>query len=170
MSRAEQAPAGGSGMKRETWLPATAASAQTARSIVRQAAAEAGLEGEAHVGPDARHDRSGQQRRATREGLAEPLRPVRDRAVPRGLRVEVCDLGTFDSALEPAPLEATSGRGVQIIAALVDRLEVRNGDGCTRVRFEKHRRLACAAGDHELQHSLPLRPATGIAAQAGGGA
>ena len=58
---------------------------------------------------------------------------------PRGLRVEVCDLGTFDSALEPAPLEATSGRGMQIIAALVDRLEVRNGDGRTLVRFEKHR-------------------------------
>ena len=58
---------------------------------------------------------------------------------PRGLRVEVCDLGSFDSALEPAPLEATSGRGMQIIAALVDRLEVRKGDGCTLVRLGNQR-------------------------------
>jgi hypothetical protein len=33
-------------MRRETWLPATAASADAARSIVREAATEAGLEGE----------------------------------------------------------------------------------------------------------------------------
>ena len=170
MSRAEQAPAGGSGMKRETWLPATAASAQTARSIVRQAAAEAGLEGEGTW--DLTLATTEAVNNAVQHGKAWPNHCVLfvTEPCPRGLRVEVCDLGTFDSALEPAPLEATSGRGVQIIAALVDRLEVRNGDGCTRVRFEKHRRLACAAGDHELQHSLPLRPATGIAAQAGGGA
>jgi anti-sigma regulatory factor (Ser/Thr protein kinase) len=67
---------------------------------------------------------------------------------PRGLRVEVSDLGTFNSTLEPAPLDATSGRGIQIIAALVDRLEVRNGGGPTRVRFEKHRP---AAADDKIE-------------------
>ena len=82
---------------------------------------------------------------------------------PRGLRVEVCDLGTFDSALEPAPLEATSGRGMQIIAALVDRLEVRNGDGPTLVGFEKHRGPAFAGGDRELEQETPLGRVNGVA-------
>jgi hypothetical protein len=104
--------------------------------------------------------------------------------------VEVCDLGSFDSALEPAPLDATSGRGMQIIAALVDRFEVRNGDGGTLVAFEKHRGRASPAVDRERkqetpvgrvngasaahpaihEHALRVRPATGIAADAGGGA
>ena len=89
------------------------------------------------MGPDARGDRGGQQRRSAREGLAERLHPPRDRAVAPWL--QVCDLGTFNGAVGPAPLDATSGRGMQIIAALVDRLEVRSRDGRTLVRFEKHR-------------------------------
>lgn len=56
----------------------------------------------------------------------------------RGLRVEVSDCGRFDSTLEPAPLEATCGRGIAIIAAVVDRLEVRNGDRQTVICFERH--------------------------------
>ena len=55
-----------------------------------------------------------------------------------GLRIEVSDCGRFDSALEPASLDATGGRGISIIAAVVDRLEVRNGDGQTVVCFERH--------------------------------
>jgi anti-sigma regulatory factor (Ser/Thr protein kinase) len=57
----------------------------------------------------------------------------------RGLRVEVTDCGTFGGPPEPAALDSISGRGIPIIAAVVDRLEVRNGDGRTRVRFERHR-------------------------------
>ena len=41
--------------------------------------------------------------------------------------------------LEPASLDATSGRGIQIIATLGDRQDVQSRDGLTRVRFEKHR-------------------------------
>ncbi len=55
-----------------------------------------------------------------------------------GLRVEVSDCGRFDSTLEPAPLDATCGRGIAIIAAVVDRLEVRNGNGQTVICFERH--------------------------------
>jgi len=125
-------------MKREIWLPATPASAQAARSIVREAAAEAGLEGEP----------AWDLMLASTEAISNAIQHGKAWAndcvlfatepCPRGLRVEVCDLGSFDSALEPAPLEATSGRGMQIIAALVDRLEVRKGDGRTLVRLEKY--------------------------------
>jgi anti-sigma regulatory factor (Ser/Thr protein kinase) len=123
----------------ETWLPATSASAGAARSSAHKAAAEAGLDGE----------RAWDLMVATTEAVNNAVqhgRPWPNRCVlfvtercPRGLRVEVSDLGTFSSALEPAPLEATSGRGMQIIAAVVDRLEVRKEDGATVLRFEKHR-------------------------------
>jgi hypothetical protein len=52
--------------------------------------------------------------------------------------VEVTDCGSFEGAPSPAPLEATCGRGIPIIAAVVDRLEVKNGNGRTLVRFERH--------------------------------
>jgi anti-sigma regulatory factor (Ser/Thr protein kinase) len=127
------------GVKRERWLPATPASAQGARSIVREAAAEAGLESDSAW--ELMVASTEAVTNAVQHGKAWPNDCVlfATEPCPRGLRVEVCDLGTFDSALEPAPLEATSGRGMQIIAALVDRLEVRHGDGRTLVRFEKHR-------------------------------
>ena len=153
-------------MRLERWLPATPASAQTARSIVREAAAEAGLEGEPAW--DLMLASTEAVTNAVRHGKPWPndclLFAVE--LVPRGLRVEVCDLGTFDSSLEPASLEATSGRGMQIIAALVDRLEVRNGTGPTIVRFEKHKGLASPTAD---QGSAPRgRPEAGIAVAAGG--
>jgi anti-sigma regulatory factor (Ser/Thr protein kinase) len=126
-------------MRREAWLPATPAGARAARSIVRVAAAEAGLGGEPTW--DLTLATTEAVTNAVKHGKTWPngcillvIQPC-----PRGVWVQVCDLGTFDSALEPAPLEATSGRGMQIIAALVDRLEVRSGDGRTLVRFEKHR-------------------------------
>ena len=129
-------------MKRERWLPATPASAQGARSIVREAAAEVGLESDSAW--DLMVASTEAVTNAVQHGKAWPNDCVlfATEPCPRGLRVEVCDLGTFDDALEPAPLEATSGRGMQIIAALVDRLEVRHGDGRTLVRFEKHRPTA----------------------------
>ncbi|MET0206484.1 MAG: ATP-binding protein [Thermoleophilaceae bacterium] len=177
-------------MKRETWLPATPASVQAARSIVREAAAEAGLEGD--LVWDLMLASTEAVSNAVRHGKPWPNDCVlfATEPCPRGLRVEVCDLGSFDSALEPAPLEATSGRGMQIIAALVDRFEVRNGDGHTLVGFEKHRGRASPAGDPEgeqgtcagrvngvtaahlaiHEHAPRVRPAAGIAADAGGGA
>jgi anti-sigma regulatory factor (Ser/Thr protein kinase) len=126
-------------MRRETWLPATPAGARVARSIVREAAAEAGLEGEPAW--DLMLATTEAVSNAVQHGKAWPNDCILfvTEQCSRGLWVQVCDLGTFDSALEPAPLEATSGRGMQIIAALVDRLEVRSREGRTLVRFEKHR-------------------------------
>jgi serine/threonine-protein kinase RsbW len=125
-------------MKREAWLPAAAASAGAARSIVREAAADAGLDGEGTW--DLMLATSEAVANAIQHGEAWPNDCIRltIEPCPRGLRVEVCDCGSFDSALEPPPLEGTSGRGIPIIAAVVDRLEVQNGDGRTLVRFERH--------------------------------
>jgi anti-sigma regulatory factor (Ser/Thr protein kinase) len=142
-------------MRRETWLPATPASAQVARSIVREAAAEAGLEDD--TAWDLMLASTEAVTNAVQHGKPWPNDCVlfATEPCPRGLRVEVSDLGTFDSALEPAPLDATCGRGIQIIAALVDRFEVRNGDGSTRVRFEKHRGPGSPVGDRELEQESP---------------
>jgi anti-sigma regulatory factor (Ser/Thr protein kinase) len=126
-------------MKRETWVPATPAGARTARYTVREAAAEAGLEGEPVW--DLMLATTEAVSNAVQHGKAWPNDCILlvTEPSPRGLWVRVCDLGTFGNAVEPAPLEATSGRGMQIIAALVDRLEVRSRDGRTLVGFEKHR-------------------------------
>jgi serine/threonine-protein kinase RsbW len=128
-------------MKRETWLPAVPESAAAARSIVRDAAARAGLDGECAW--DLMLATTEALNNAVQHGEAWPndcVLLVTERC-PRGLRVEVSDRGTFDGPPEPAPLEATSGRGLQIIAALADRFEVRCENGRTLVRFEKHAAL-----------------------------
>jgi serine/threonine-protein kinase RsbW len=129
-------------MKQATWLPAAPASTPVARSIVRDAAAHAGLDG----------DCTWDLMLATTEAVANAVQHgdawpnscilLTTETCVRGLRVEVADCGTFDSTLEPAPLDATSGRGIRIIAAVVDRLEVQNGDGRTLVRFERHAEAA----------------------------
>jgi anti-sigma regulatory factor (Ser/Thr protein kinase) len=132
-------PAEGPEMKRETWLPATPAGVRAARSLVREAAAEAGLDGESVW--DLMLAATEAFTNAIKHGKPWPNDCILfvTAPCPRGLCVQVCDLGTFDSALEPAPVEATSGRGMQIIAALVDRLELTSRQGRTLVRFEKHR-------------------------------
>jgi anti-sigma regulatory factor (Ser/Thr protein kinase) len=116
---------------------------------VRDAAAEAGLEGD--LVWDLMLASTEAFMNAVQHGKPWPGDCVlfATETCPRGLRVEVCDLGSFDSALEPAPLDATNGRGMQIIAALVDRFEVKTGDGRTTVRFEKHRGWASPAGGRE---------------------
>jgi serine/threonine-protein kinase RsbW len=162
-------------MKRETWLPAAPASAAAARSIIRDAAASAGLEDEATW--DLMVATTEALNNAVQHGEAWPndcVLLVTERC-PRGLRVEVQDLGSFDGRVEPAPLEATSGRGLQIIAALVDRFEVKAGNGRTLVRFEKHRASDEADGAPPAQpvtqeRAPRIRPAAWIAAEVGGGA
>ena len=133
-------------MKRETWLPAAPASVKAARGVVCQAATEAGLD----------DTRTWDLMLATSEAVANAVRhgtALRDHRIlltttrcARGLRVEVCNRGTFDCAPKPAALKATSGRGIQIIAAVVDRLTVESGSGRTVVRFEKRTAPGGAAG------------------------
>jgi serine/threonine-protein kinase RsbW len=125
-------------MRHETWLPAVPASARVARSIVRDAAAEVGLNG----------DGAWDLMLATSEAFANAIQHGRAWAnecillttepCAGGLRVEVTDCGAFNGTPEPTPIDATSGRGIPIIAAVVDRLEVQNGNGRTLVRFERH--------------------------------
>lgn len=123
--------------KRVAWLPAAPVSVSRARSIVSEAATEAGLTDEGRW--DVLLATSEVFANAIQHGEAWPngcILLVTEPCV-RGLRVEVADCGRFESTLEPAPLEATGGRGIGIIAAIVDRLEVQNGNGQTVVSFER---------------------------------
>jgi anti-sigma regulatory factor (Ser/Thr protein kinase) len=131
-------------MMRESWLPAAPESATRARALVRAAAVEQGLDDDGawslmlatseavsnailHGGPCA-------------EGILVRLLPWND-----GLCVEVCDCGDFDVAPPPPGREVSHGRGIPIIAAVVDHFEVVPGGPLTRVRFAKAgRRLAAA--------------------------
>ncbi len=61
-----------------------------------------------------------------------------------GLRVEVCDCGGFKSALPRAATDATHGRGILLINAVVDSFELVPDERRTRVRFVKRRRRAAA--------------------------
>jgi anti-sigma regulatory factor (Ser/Thr protein kinase) len=131
-------------MKRESWLPAAPESAPIARAIVREAAVEHGLDGEA----------GWELMLATSEAVANAIvhgvacdngnKGILLRVLPHedGLDVEVCDCGQFVSELPPVGPDATHGRGIPIITAVVDHFEL-VPDACrTRVRFGKRRDLA----------------------------
>jgi anti-sigma regulatory factor (Ser/Thr protein kinase) len=122
----------------ETWLPAEPSSVAQARSLVSDAALEAGLEGEAAW--DLVLATSEAVANAVTHGEAWPNGCILFVTEPRqrGLRVEVTDCGNFDSSLAPAPLDSIGGRGIHLIAAVVDRMEVRNSDDRTVVAFERH--------------------------------
>jgi anti-sigma regulatory factor (Ser/Thr protein kinase) len=130
-------------MKRESWLPATPESARLARAIVREAAAEQELDGEATwdimlatteaVANAILHGS------ACDDGILLCVIPCHD-----GLCVEVCDCGQFDSELVAPERDATSGRGIPIIAAVVDQFAIVPEACQTRVRFGKRRVPAAA--------------------------
>jgi anti-sigma regulatory factor (Ser/Thr protein kinase) len=133
-------------MKRESWLPAAPESAPLARAIVREAALEHGLEDSA----------AWDLMLATSEAITNAIVHGRGcngngegillRVLPRddSLCVEVSDCGRFDGEVEPAAPDDTHGRGIPIIAAVVDDFEVVPGKRRTRVRFAKRRALAAA--------------------------
>jgi anti-sigma regulatory factor (Ser/Thr protein kinase) len=134
-------------MMRESWLPARPESATHARAIVEEAAAQRGLDDEGvwslvlatseavtnaiiHGTPCSDGDK----------GILLRLLPWHD-----GLCVEVCDCGRLEAAPLPPGPEASHGRGIPIIAAVVDHFEVVPDGPLTRVRFAKGgRRLAAA--------------------------
>ena len=142
---------------RESWLPARPESAARARAIVREASIEQGLD----------DDGAWSLMLATSEALSNAVlhgRPCSDgdKAIllrvlssEDGLCVEVCDCGRFDAApLPPAPDE-THGRGIPIISAVVDHLELVTDGPFTRVRFAKRRRsLAAALKDAPRGHAF----------------
>lgn len=134
-------------MMRESWLPAKPESAKRARAIVRDASVEQGLDG----------DGTWSLMLATSEAVSNAIlhgSPCSDgdmgillRVLPwdDGLCVEVCDCGTFDAPPASPGIDASHGRGLPIIAAVVDLFELVPDGPLTRVRFAKRRcRLAAA--------------------------
>ena len=126
-------------MKQETWLPAVPEAAPVARALVREAAAEHGIEGRG----------AWELMLATTEAVANAIEHgnacpryggailLRIEARDDGLCVEVCDCGEFELRPPPVDLEAPRGRGIPLMAAVVDRLELRPDEDQTRVRFVK---------------------------------
>jgi anti-sigma regulatory factor (Ser/Thr protein kinase) len=126
----------------ESWLPSAPASAPEARALVRDAVAELRLDGPT----------TWELMLATTEAIAnaiehgEPCSPkgilLRVETDHDGIGVEVCDCGCFPPEARTEKPENQGGRGMPIIAAITDNLEVLRSTGITRVRFEK--RLATA--------------------------
>jgi anti-sigma regulatory factor (Ser/Thr protein kinase) len=126
-------------MKRESWLPAVPETAPVARALVREAATECGIDGNGVW----------ELMLATTEAVANAIQHggacsryggairLRIESSDEGLIVEVCDCGEFQVRPEPVDLEATRGRGIPLIAAVVDHLELRPDEEQTRVRFVK---------------------------------
>ena len=133
-------------MMRESWLPAAPESALHARAIVREAAVERGLD----------VDTTWSLLLATSEAFTNailhgtPCAHAGDGILVRvlpwsdGLFVEVCDCGRFEAVPALSGPDATHGRGIPIIAAVVDHFELVADGPLTRVRFGKRRRRAAA--------------------------
>jgi serine/threonine-protein kinase RsbW len=127
---------------RQAWLPAAPEGAGQARAIVRDAARELGLDEET----------TWELTLATSEAFANAVEHG-EPCNPRGIRfslevedgrlgVEICDCGCFPAATRTSKRPGEGGRGLPLIAAVMDAVEVLPGKGTTRVRFQK--RLAAA--------------------------
>jgi serine/threonine-protein kinase RsbW len=125
-------------MRRESWLPAAPEGAPQARAIVREAASELQLDGEV----------TWELMLATTEAFANavehgsPCDPrgifLRVESAADAIGVEVCDGGGIVPGAWRSPKPPKEGgRGLPIMAAVMDRFEFRPGEGLTRVRFEK---------------------------------
>ena len=121
----------------ESWLPPSPESAQRARAIIRDVASELRLDGGTTFDLEL----------ATTEAFAnaidhgEPCDPrgirLRVENVDGGIGVEVRDCGDNARPLRSPKLSAEGGRGMPIIAALMDGVDVTPGANATRVRFAK---------------------------------
>jgi anti-sigma regulatory factor (Ser/Thr protein kinase) len=129
-------------MKRESWLPAAPASAPEARAIVRDAASELRLDGST----------TWDLMLATTEAVANAVehgKPCDPRGIYLALEahdgtigIEVRDCGCFPTEPRTSKPDQQGGRGMPIIATIMDKLEVAPSSNITSVRFEK--RLATA--------------------------
>jgi serine/threonine-protein kinase RsbW len=128
---------------RQAWLPATPEGAPIARAIVREAAAELGID----------DDVTWELMLATTEAFANAVEhgaPCDPRGIEMCLRVEdgrlnveIVDCGgCFPEVPRTKKPRGHGGRGLPIIHAVVDHFEVVPEPESTRVRFEK--RLATA--------------------------
>jgi anti-sigma regulatory factor (Ser/Thr protein kinase) len=128
---------------RQAWLPAAPESAPRARAFVREVAAELRLDEET----------TWELTLATTEAFANAIehgspcpsggiRVCLDTAC-EGVGVEIRDCGTSFTGTRTSKPPGEGGRGISLIQAVVDRLEVTPGEDGTRVRFEK--RVGAAA-------------------------
>jgi serine/threonine-protein kinase RsbW len=125
-------------MKRESWLPAAPKGVPRARAIVRELASELELDGAT----------TWELMLATTEAFANAVQHGRP-CDPGGifLRAEVSDGhvgvevsdcgGCFPRPGGPSNRSGEGGRGMLIIAAIMDQLEVVPDTGRTRIRFAK---------------------------------
>ena len=123
---------------RQAWLPAAPEGAQEARALVREAASELELDANTTY----------ELMLATTEAFANAVEHgapceaggvfLRVQAGGGGVGIEVCDCGgCFPSRPDSRKPRAEGGRGISIIAAVMDSLEVLPDGEVTRVRFEK---------------------------------
>lgn len=132
-------------MQRESWLAASPESAGIARSIVREAAGEQGLDDTAIW--DLMLATTEAVTNAIRHGSACPDRSairLLVHASDQGIYVEVCDCGRFSAPSDAPSAYSLGGRGIPLMSAVTDDFELRPDSGGTRVRFGK-RRMAAAA-------------------------
>jgi anti-sigma regulatory factor (Ser/Thr protein kinase) len=132
---------------RESWLPARPESARRARAIVREAAIEQGLDDEGTWSLMLATSEAVSNAVVHGTACSDGEMGILLRVLPweEGLCVEVCDCGRFEAAPLPPGQEAQHGRGIPIIAAVVDLFELVPDGRLTRVRFAKRRpRLAAA--------------------------
>jgi serine/threonine-protein kinase RsbW len=122
----------------QAWLPPPPEAAPIARAIVRDAALELGLDS----------GTTWELTLATTEAIANAVEhgaPCDPRGIGLrmevrngGLEVEVADCGgCFPETPRTRKPHGYGGRGLRIIAAVVDSLEVVPDSGTTRVRFQK---------------------------------
>jgi serine/threonine-protein kinase RsbW len=129
-------------MKRESWLPAAPEGVPRARGIVRELASDLGLDPAT----------TWELMLATTEAFANAVEHgracepcgilLRVEATDGHVGVEVSDCGGPFLTPLSSKRPGEGGRGLPIIAAITDELEVLPDRGRTRVRFEK--RLAAA--------------------------
>jgi anti-sigma regulatory factor (Ser/Thr protein kinase) len=132
-------------MQRESWLAAAPESASIARTIVREAASEQGLDDSSvwdlMLATTEAVTNAVLHGQACVDGGAIRLRI---QASELGLFVEVCDCGRFLRRNGPRPLDSPGGRGIPLMSAVTDDFELTPAAGGTRVRFGK-RVVAAAA-------------------------
>ena len=125
--------------KREHQMPADVGRLKEARDFAERAAADFGF------GVDARYQvklaMSEAVANAIQHGSASPDDPIRIAAAREGdaLVFEVADTGRFRPRVRRRGEMSESGRGLEFMRVLMDRVELRPGPAGTVLRFAKRR-------------------------------
>lgn len=129
---------------RQAWLPAAPEGAPQARAIVRDLSSELSLDGETSWALMLATTEAFAN--AVEHGVPCPARGILLRVETRGdtVSVEVSDCGSgIPAQPRTSKPRGMGGRGIPLIEAVTDRLELAPEAGTSTVRFEK--RVAAAA-------------------------